>query len=479
MESLVFSTATSLAAAIRTKEVSSREVVDAHLAQIERHNGALNAVVTLDADGARARAAEADAATARGESWGPLHGVPMTIKDSLQTAGMRTTSGFPPLADFVPTQDATAVARVRSAGAVILGKTNLPPLAGDYQTTNPIFGTTNNPWNLGRGVGGSSGGSAAAVASGMTPLDLGSDIGGSVRIPAHYCGVCSIKPTDSRVPLTGHIPGMPGQPLTVRHQGTIGPLARSVDDLALALQLISGPDGRTWETPPAPTGGMPVRRFEGLRLAWACDVSGVRAGAAVSTGVASAVARLAARGARVEEAAPPGFDLLDALYGMGFLFGAEVGAGMPVEQALAQRPGPKAVDPASRGIYDGTECSYRAYSDVLVRRDSYIAAIEAFLDQFDAWLLPVSLTPAIAHCRGGTPIDVDGTKVPYMLAGLGYTAPFNFTGQPVAVVPVGLSPEGLPIGVQLVGKRWADMDILAVARLVEEACGGVRRPPGY
>ena len=206
MSSLNFSSVRELASLIRAREVSAVEVLDAHLVQIRRHNGDLNAIVTLDEEGAKARANEADEALKKGTTWGPLHGVPVTIKDSLETAGLRTTSGFPPLADYIPTVDATVVARVRQAGAIILGKTNLPTLADDIQSDNPIFGRSNNPWNLERTPGGSTGGGAAAVAAGLSALEIGSDLGGSVRLPAHFCGLCSIMATNHRISRMGHIP---------------------------------------------------------------------------------------------------------------------------------------------------------------------------------------------------------------------------------------------------------------------------------
>lgn len=203
-DDLVFRTATDLAQAIRQRQVSAVELTQAFLEQIERHNPALNAIVLLDEAGARQRAAQADAALARGESWGPLHGVPVTIKDAYETAGLRTTCGHKPLAEYVPRQDATVVARLRAAGAVILGKSNTPEMAGDIQTVSPLLGRANNPWDLNRTTGGNSGGEGAALAAGLSPLGVGSDLGGSIRIPAHFCGVMGLRPpsTASREPGT-------------------------------------------------------------------------------------------------------------------------------------------------------------------------------------------------------------------------------------------------------------------------------------
>ncbi|NEO92949.1 MAG: amidase, partial [Moorea sp. SIO3G5] len=210
MSKLVFLSASELAKAIRDRTVSSVEVLDAHLEHIALHNSKLNAIITLDAENAYQRATEADDALGRGEIWGRLHGVPVTIKDSLETKGLRTTSSYEPLANYVPTQDATVVARLRAAGAILLGKTNTPKLTTDFQTNSPLFGRTNNPWNLDYTSGGSTGGGAAAVAAGLSPLELGSDLGGSIRVPGHFCGVFGLKPTEHRVSTFGHIPELPG-----------------------------------------------------------------------------------------------------------------------------------------------------------------------------------------------------------------------------------------------------------------------------
>src|SRR3989449_9585767 len=246
---IVFSSTTQLAVAIRAGHVSATEVLEAHLAQIDTHNAALNAIVTMDAERAHERAREADKALARGQVWGPLHGVPFTLKDAHSTAGMRTTTGFPPLADYVPKEDGTVAARLRAAGGILMGKTNVPVMLADFQTSNPIFGRTNNPWDTARTPGGSSGGAAAALASGMTPFEIGTDLSASIRLPAHFCGVSGLKPTERRVPLTGLIPGLPG-PRPLRIMSSIGPMARSVEDLALLFAIIAGPDGRDTEIPP-------------------------------------------------------------------------------------------------------------------------------------------------------------------------------------------------------------------------------------
>jgi len=482
MNNLVFATVQELATGIRQRQVSATEVLEAHLAQIARHNPALNAIVTMDEERARSRAQDADAALARGDVWGPLHGVPITIKDSIETAGLRTTSGFPPLADYVPTTDATVVARLRAAGAIMLGKTNLPTLAGDGQTDNPLFGRSNNPWGVTRTPGGSTGGGGAAVAAGLSPLEIGSDFGGSVRIPAHYCGVYAIKPTDHRVPDTGHIPELPGAPRGVRHMPQMGPLARSVEDLRLVLRLIAGPDGQEWEVPPVPLEPVPDRPLQVCRLAWTDDFGGVPITADTKMVLASLAGELQRLGTPIEHCAPTAFDFTTAWETWGALSQAEIGSTMSREEEESVVRCGAAVDsdvPIARGAARAVNATMRQYTAILMKRDGLIAALEQFFTRWDAWLCPVTVGPAFPHCPTGTPIAVDGHTVPYWLAVMAYTSPFNLTGHPAVVLPVGHSAEGLPIGLQIIGRRWSEMQLLAIAARLALVIGPWQRPPGY
>jgi amidase len=321
---LVFWPAHRMAAAVRAREVSSGELVEAHLTWIARRNPALNAVVILDEAGARARAREADAALAAGVSWGPLHGVPITIKDIYDVAGMRTTYGYKPTRLHVASRHATVVQRLLDAGAVLLGKTNIPEISFDWQCLSPIFGRTVNPWDPTRSPGGSSGGSAAAVAAGLSPLDIGSDSAGSLRIPAHYCGIYTLRPTENRIPTTGH-GELPGMLRAVRHISTCGPLTRSVEDLSLALSLLEGPDGRAWEVPPPPPMGPVPGSLSECRFAYSEEL-GVPVSEEVKAVLRDTVARLERAGARVERCTPPDFDMDSALRAWGWLMGTETGA---------------------------------------------------------------------------------------------------------------------------------------------------------
>jgi amidase len=483
MDELAYRTATELAAGIRRREVTAVEVVEAQIARIELHHARLNAIVTLDTDGARKRAWEADLALAGGRPWGPLHGVPVSIKDSLSTGGVRTTGGAPSLADYVPPGDATAVARLKMAGAIVLGKSNLPTFGRDSQTVNPVFGRTNNPWDHGRTPGGSSGGGAAAVAAGLVPLDIGSDWGGSLRVPAHYCGVFTIKPTDHLVPWTGHVPPVPGMLWGLRHLAAIGPLARSVGDLTLALGLMSGPDGHDWEVPPVPwpLAAEPPRGGR-RRIAWADDF-GVPVTADTRAAIRRLAVSLASQGFAVENRLPDGFDITQAWEVWGELRQMEMGASLTLEEERADASlagaSLESEVPWLRSRAGAINGTVRRHAAVMMARDGLIGALERFLGSYDAFLCPVTSGPAFPHCPSGTPLAVDADVLPYATATGSYCLPFNATGHPVVVLPVTRSSEGLPIGVQLIGRRWGDAALLALAAKLEGVIGPFQRPPGY
>jgi amidase len=478
---LVFASAQELAMRIRQRRVSATEVLEGYLAQIASHNAALNAIITLDEEGARTRAKAADAALTRGEVWGPLHGVPVTIKDAIETAGLRTTGGFPPLAEYVPTTDAPVVARLRAAGAIIMGKTNVPVLSADYRADNPIFGRTNNPWALDRTPGGSTGGGAAALAAGLTALEIGSDLAGSVRIPAHYCGVYGLKPTEHRVPCTGHIPEVPGTLRGRRHMQTIGPLARSVEDLELALRLMAGPDGCQWEVPPVPLIPAADRPLDTLRLAWTDDFGGLPVTHETRTALGQLAEELTRCGCHMAQRAPEGFDCETAWETRGEILMAELAATDPegAVKRVATFDARLHLAASFRGMARGATATMQQYAESLTKRDTLIAALEHFFTQWDALLCPVTVGPAIPHCPYGTPVSVDGQQVPYMPAGTAYTQLFNLTGHPVVVLPLTRSSEGLPIGLQVVGRRWGEMPLLAIAARLAQVIGPFQRPTGY
>jgi amidase len=454
----VFSSTTQLATAIRTGHVSASEVLEAHLEQIAIHNPRLNAVVSLDAEQARKHAREADEALARGKVWGPLHGVPFTLKDAHATAGMRTTTGFPPLADYVPQEDSPIAARLKAAGGNLMGKTNVHMMLADpAQSINPIFGRTKNPWNTERTPGGSSGGAAAALAAGMTPFEIGTDLSGSIRIPAHFCGVFGLKPTEQRVPLTGLIPGVPG-PRPVRIMSCVGPMARTVEDLALLFAIIAGPDGYDTDVAPVPVEKVLQLELHRLRIAFAPNFPGFPVAGEMREAVEGFAGRLSALSAVVEEAALPQMDFQQELAATGALISMMMGAFQPEEQ---KRP-----------------TTLAQYLEALHRRDQSISAWEQFFEKWDVLVCPPSMMTAFPHCGPGAPLSVDGQEVSYWMVSA-HCALFNYTGHPAVVLPYKLDRDGLPIGVQLVGKRWKEPRLLAIAKALAPVTGEFRRPPAY
>jgi amidase len=449
---LIYRSAGELARLVREREASAVEVVEAHLARIEQRNPALNAVVTLDADGALAQARAIDGGSGRD---GALAGVPIALKDCHETAGMRTTSGHPPLADYVPADDGTVAARLRAAGAIVIGKTNVSQLLADSQSDNPVFGRSNNPWNLERTPGGSSGGAAAAIAAGMVPLDIGSDIGGSIRMPAHCCGIVGIKPTERRVSNHGHIPDLPGDPRGARYMNSIGPLARDIDDLALALSIIEGPDGHDLDVPPTPAGGLPNLPdlpLDGLAFAFAMSFPGLPASSDTRAAIKRVVAEIGAAGGKVEERLPE----ID--------FDEQIAIRATLRRYVRIFTEPPAEPLRAEGLFHALD-----------RRDHFIRAWQAFLNE-QVLICPVMMTTAFPHCPRDTPVTVDGVEHPYSELG-DYCRPFNLTGHPVVTIPVALDRDGLPIGIQIVGPLWSDARLLSVAKAISAIVQPIGWPP--
>lgn len=475
-------TASEVARAIRTGQLSATEVVEAQVGRIEKFNPALNAIVTLDAGHARCRAHEADRALAAGQVWGPLHGVPITLKDSFDTAGLRTTSGYRPFRDRVPVEDATPVARLREAGAIILGKTNLPALASGRQTNNALFGRTNNPWDLRRTPGGSSGGAAAAISAGLSFLEVGSDIGGSIRIPAHFCGVYGLKATAGRIAAKGHVASArrfvaPIGCKPLFELASFGPIARSIEDLELVLPIISEPD-----TPPLTP--LAPRTLSELRVAWTDDFGGTPLDGDSRRLMQRFIEALTRRGCHIERCSSA-VDYAEAWRISGICLGAVDTLFQPSPKRWFRRAvspllrqfGPR--HPLMRGLFAGLALDPVGLRRALEQRVQLIQQLEDFLGVWDCWICPAFPTSAFSHRTSIAPIDVDGQSISQMEANLLPTVIFNMTGHPVVTMPIGLSPEGLPIGVQVIGRRWREMALLDTARQMAPVTGGFQRPPGY
>jgi amidase len=440
-----WATALQIAEAVRGRRVSAAEVLAGQLERIARLDSELGAVVTLDAEGARARAEEADKALARGEVWGPLHGVGITIEDIHATAGMRSTfGGYRPFAAYVPAADATVAARLKAAGAIVVGKTNGPCIWGE----DSVFPPTRNPWNRARTAGGSSTGPAVAVAAGLTPLDIAADSGGSIQCPAAYCGVFGMRPTEHRVPLTGTLFIDPVRKFRVLT--TAGPMARSVPDLRLAMQLISGPDGRDPEVPPLPWRDASPAQLAGLRVAYAPGFPPAVDGE-IRAGTDAFADKLGKLGMIIEDRLPD-----PALAGQGAL----VDELFAMLAFAAENPAPGSDEPGSRPLWD--------YLAALDRRDQYMASWNQFFATCDLFLAPA--VPACAWPADSEPADDSAQAETLLLS--------QVSGCPMVTMPTGTDSNGVPYAVQLIAPRWHDERLLDIAEAITAATGGFRPPPG-
>ena len=462
-DGITSASAGALAEAIRTKRLTSKEVVEAHLARIAEVNPKLNAVVQLTAEAARRDAAQADAALTRGTILGPLHGVPVTIKDTLETEGVVCTGGTLGRAQFVPKADATAVARLRAAGAVVLGKTNVPELAGALETDNLVYGRTSNPYDLGRTPGGSSGGEAAIVAACGSPLGLGTDAGGSIRVPAHYCGLAALKPTAGRIPRTGQFPRPLGPRQSVFHVSLI---ARRVDDLALALPIVAGPDFRDYTVVDMPVRDHRAVGLAGLKLAFFDDDGAATPTPEIAAAIRAAAKAFSEAGLSVEERRPPDADKAATVY-----YDMTRGDGGAGVRAFLKSVGTDRISPLfEQSLTSRSAPAMANVTEALAafnRWDVYRNTMLAFLQGYDALLSPVIPYVAPPH---GTSFDPERQR------GVGYAQMHNLTGWPAATVRVGTSPEGMPIGVQVAARPWREDVALALVRHLEVSFGGWSRP---
>ena len=481
-----YTTATELSAALAAKKVSAVELAQDAIGRIERHDARINAICVRDFARGLDAAAAADAARARGETR-PLLGIPLTVKESYNVAGLPTTWGFPAQKDFIPAQDALSIFRVKAAGGVILGKTNVPVGLGDWQSYNEIYGTTNNPYDLGRTPGGSSGGSSAALAAGYGPLSLGSDIGGSLRVPAFHCGVYAHKPTFALVPSRGHTPPpMPPLPFD-RDLSVIGPMARSAADLTLLLDVVAGPDpleaGVAYQLALPPPRHRQLKDFRVLLI----DSDPVMPTCkSVRAAIETLAANLSRAGVTVTRQSPllPDFAASSRLYMrllLSFLaasFAPEIHAGAV---AAAAQLAPDNISLAAERLR-GIALSHRDWVMADGGRARLRAQWRELFKSFDAVICPVMPTPAYPHDHSpdqeARRITIDGTDYVYpdQLAWPGIA---TLPGLPATAIPIGLSPEGLPIGVQIVGPWLEDRTPLKLAELIEREFGGFVPPPAF
>ena len=467
-EDLFFAPANKLVAMLRARDVSSVELVDAFIERIESVNHGLNAVVTLVEDRAGREAEESDRRLSGKGEVRPLEGLPITIKDSIITAGVRSTWGMKIFEHHVATQDAPTVARLRAAGAIVIGKTNTPEMTMDYDCDNPVFGQTNNPWNRERVPGGSSGGEAAALASGMSPLGMGSDYRGSIRVPSAFCGVVGLKPSWGTIPGSGHMAPSVAAPPPIAHMATIGPMARYVDDLTLAYNIVKGPHPSTPYTVPTPEAHPEKIDPKKLRCAIFTDACNVPVTADTRAAIERAGRELQKMGIVVEAVKPP----VDEGERLWWEYNGADGNQL-VAEALGESL--KLSRERLRNLLvAGAGKSAAEFFKLSMERDAWRVELAEFMERYPIILGPTFCVTAFKH--GETEVEIDGKKYQHYLAGWP-VAWGNCAGLPGVVVPCGKDRDGLPIGLQINGRAFGEETVLAVAKAAETALGGYQKPP--
>ena len=468
MSELTFLSAVSMAEQIRQKKLSPVELVEAHLARIEKLNPKLNAFVQLDVEGARRQARAAEESVTRGEQLGPLHGAPISIKSSIEVTGMKCEAGSKLRASFVAPKDAPLVSRLRNAGAIILGTTNTPELLMAWETDNLLYGRTNNPWDLSRTSGGSSGGEAAAIAVGCSAGGVGSDGGGSIRVPAHFTGICGLKPTPGRIPATGHFPTSVGPFALI---GVVGPMARTVSDLKVLFEVLQGPDDGDPSAAPVPVRWPNRSDLKKLRIGYFEDDERTPVTAETRATVRAAAEALKRAGFRVEPFRPEGLEQARQLWWQFFGIAGGMllrpmtkGREAELSPILKQHLSWVAAEPSHTG---------QTLLDTWIMRDVLRMQVFSQMREYPVLLCPVASIPAFYH--GERSWKIDGKTVQYLDA-WSYTEWFNLLGTPAVAVPFGRSNEGLPIGVQIVARPWEEELVLAVAAELETQRGAWQGP---
>lgn len=480
MNDICYWPATKIVRHIRTQEITVERVVRAFLQQIGEHNARINAITDLRTEADLLQEAhEKDCQVQAGTALGPLHGLPMTVKDGFSVKGLISSNGHPSYSRHRATEDAELVKRLKQAGAIIIGKTNLPLFSIDWQSTNWWFGQTNNPYDVRRVAGGSSGGAAAAVAMGFTPVELGSDAGGSIRVPAHFCGICGIRTTEQALSNRGQFK-FPGQPQGHRLLTVAGPMAKNVADLLLLMPVLWESRHLLAEIAPVPFGASSWLGGK-LTIAYAPTLADTEVEAEYQQIFSAFLARLATAGHALELGSPAYVEA-DVYPLHGRLLGMEIDASSPVPTLLTKVAMYLFIllkyrdRHWARGVWQGIGMSATRYAATLSQKDALADSYTKFFGRFDIWLTPVASSSAFAHQRAGKPFCINGQRVSYTDA----MGRFNFTtalaGHPIVVIPIGQTAAGMPVGIQIHAKKWTDKRLLEIAQHLETFTTGFQLP---
>lgn len=466
-QDIVYLPAHQIVKQIKSGDLTIVEVVEAFLAQIEKYNPKVNAIFDMRQRDDIMKEAEEKSRLLHNGPTGALYGLPMTVKDNFRVKGLKGSNGHPLYRNFVPEQDAVLVKKLKQAGAIIIGKTNVPLFSIDWQATNFWNGTTNNPYDLRRVPGGSSGGAAAAVAAGFSPVELGGDQGGSIRVPAHFCGICGIRPTENALSNQGHI-RFPNKPQGQRQVTVAGPLAKNVEDLMLMMEVL-------WNHDAYPLAEIPPVAFKSsswngdlLKIAVSESINGISIDQEYLEIFRSFVKKVADNGHTISHDAPV-YDEEKAYDTCGKITGYEFEINMPKlplsKVAMYSFIRLKYQDHAwAKGIFKGIGISARDYAQALDDKDYVANAYHRFFHQYDVWVTPVAAIEAFLHQKAGKPFLVNGSKVPYTKAIASYNFTTALSGHPVVVIPIGMKSNGMPVGVQLHAKKWSDHKLLEIAK---------------
>jgi len=484
MTKFIYNSAINLAKMIRNGEASSVDIVSEHLDRIKKFNENLHAVILLTEEDALKTAEACDREVKEGKFRGPLHGVPITIKEQFWLKGQRSTMNFKMFKDWIAPQDAVLVERVKQAGAIIMGKTNVPRNLLDYQVSGDIYPEGKNPYNQDYTPGGSSGGSAAALASGMTPIEIGADFGGSIRVPANFCGLYGLKPTERTVPLHGNVPLPKGARGFVFHMAQAGPMARTVEDTELLWKIIKGPHESDRSTPRIDWYEPSGKKIGDYRIAWVDGWPGYETSAEVSSSIQGLIERIKQEGTTMEKTGPDGQLHKRSLSLYVRLFPQMIAQDVPwfirpLMKKQIRNSLLKGLKRYTKEYKQGFDLSFGNYSETMGTRATVVEAWEKFFQNFDFLICPVAFGPAFKRCKLGSRISFENKELIYINYVWPYVGCFNASGHPAMNIPIGLGKDGLPLGIQIVGPYWNEPEMFHFAKQVASLTPGFIKPEGY